>query len=221
MIQSVYAENQQRLHQLMQQAGIASIRELSQRAGVSERQLFRLQYGLAPKMEVEIFLKLSEALQVPVTQLLDLFCPGSKLSPTLKPQVAASDSTVVEALKQEYQRLQRQLEQQQDSLWQTFQQSTLQVLESLLWQLPTAEAAAQQNPQFPALKLLPLLKPLNQLLHQWRVVAIASVGEEVEYDPQWHQLMEGSAEPGDRVRVRYIGYRHHEKLLYRAKVSPV
>jgi hypothetical protein len=33
--------------------------------------------------------------------------------------------------------------------------------------------------------------------------------------------MEGHAEVGDRVRVRYTGYWQGEKLLYRAKVSPV
>jgi molecular chaperone GrpE (heat shock protein) len=56
-------------------------------------------------------------------------------------------------------------------------------------------------------------------LQEWGVEAIASVGSELPYDPQWHQLMEGIAQPGDLVKVRYTGYRIGEKLLYRAKVS--
>jgi hypothetical protein len=33
--------------------------------------------------------------------------------------------------------------------------------------------------------------------------------------------MEGNAQPGDFVKVRYVGYRQGEKLLHRAKVSPL
>jgi hypothetical protein len=95
----------------------------------------------------------------------------------------------------------------------------LQVLESLLLQLPTAVYAAQQNPQVSAVKLLPLLRPIDALLQQWGIEAIAQVGVELPYDPQQHQLMAGTAAMGDRVRVRYVGYRQGDKLLYRAKVS--
>ena len=104
---------------------------------------------------------------------------------------------------------------------QEFQQSSLQVIESWLLQCPTAAYAAQQNQQLPAVRLLPLVRPLEQLLQEWGVEAIASVGAEIPYDPHLHQLMEGTAQPGEAVRVRYIGYRQSEKLLYRAKVSPV
>jgi hypothetical protein len=33
--------------------------------------------------------------------------------------------------------------------------------------------------------------------------------------------MEGTSLPGEIVKVRYTGYLQGEKLLYRAKVSPV
>ncbi|MGB7379946.1 MAG: XRE family transcriptional regulator, partial [Rivularia sp. (in: cyanobacteria)] len=36
-----------------------------------------------------------------------------------------------------------------------------------------------------------------------------------------HQLIEGNAQPTEKVKVRYTGYRQGDKLLYRAKVSPV
>ena len=130
-------------------------------------------------------------------------------------------SEVLITLQQEYQRLQQQLEQQRETLMQEFQQSSLQVLESWLVQWPTAAYAAQQNEQLPAVRLLPLIRPVESLLQQWGVEAIAPVGAEVPYDPQHQQLMSGSAQPGDKVRVRYTGYRQGDKLLYRAKVSPV
>ncbi len=50
---------------------------------------------------------------------------------------------------------------------------------------------------------------------------IAPVGAEIPYNPQQHELLEGTAEPGEPVKVRYTGYRQGDKLLYRAKVSPL
>lgn len=124
-------------------------------------------------------------------------------------------------LKQEYELLQDKLEQQEEVLKQEFQQSSLEVLESWLLQWPTAAAAAQKNPQLSAVKLLALVKPVVELLKRWGVENIGSVGEKVPYDPQCHQLLEGNAITGDLVEVRYVGYRQDDRLLYRAKVSPV
>ena len=207
-----YRQNSQRLKQLMEQVGISSIGQLANVAGVSERQIIRMQYGLLLKLPVETLLKLSQALQMTPRQLLTQFAPES---------VPDEQETDADSLKQEYQRLQQQLLQQRDTLQQEFQQLSLQVLESWLVQWPTAAAAAEKNPQLPAVRLLPLLKPVEQLLKQWGIEAIASVGDEIAYDPQHHQLIEGTAAPGELVKVRYTGYRQGEKLLHRAKVSPV
>lgn len=213
MNQSSQTHYTQLLQQLMQQVGVSSFRQLSRTAGVSERQLKRLRQGQISQMRVETVLKLAEVLQVSASQLLTVFSPESN-----SPNPPEPDNL---ALKQEYQRLQQQLEQQREGLMQEFQQSSVQVLESWLLQWPTAAYAAQQNEQLSAVKLLPLVKPVEQLLQQWGIEAIASVGDELPYEPQWHQLMSGTAQPGDRVRVRYTGYRQGDKLLYRAKVSPI
>ncbi len=125
------------------------------------------------------------------------------------------------ASRQEYQRLQQQMEQEKETLEAEFQQSSLETLESWLLQWPTAAAIAQKNPQLSAVKLLPLVKPVVDLLKKWGIETTATVGERVSYNPQYHQLMDGEAQPGDLVRVRYVGYQKGEKLLYRAKVSPV
>lgn len=204
------------LQQLMQPVGFSSFKALSQAAGISEKQLRRLRRGQIVQMRVETLQQLSQTLQVPIATLLTTFMQTSDRPAASQP--APPDLT---DLQQEYDRLQTRLEQQRQELWQEFQQASLQILESLLLQLPTAAYAAEQNPQAPAVRLLPLLRPIDRLLQEWGIAAIAAVGTEIEYDPHQHQLMEGSAQTGDRVRVRYTGYRQGEKLLYRAKVSPI
>lgn len=207
------------LQNLMQQVGISSFKALARDSGTSERQVMRLRRGEVEQMRVETLLKLSRALQVSLTQLVTTFSEvelsGENVTPSAQSNQAYTD------LKQEYQRSQLLLEQQRQTLWQEFQQSSLQVLESWLLQWPTAAHKAQSNPQLAAVKLLPLLRPMEKLLHDWGVVAIAPVGDVLPYDPQLHQLLEGTAQPGELVLVRYTGYRQGDKLLYRAKVSSI
>lgn len=214
MNQSPLQDYTHQLQHLMQLVGVRTFKQLSEKAGVSERQLKRLRRGEVMQMQVDTVLKLSQALQVPVKEFLATFS-DSQLNWVSESQEQTA------ALQQEYQRLQKQLEEQRQSLMQEFVRSSLQVLESWLVQWPTAAYAAQQNPQAPAVKLLPLLRPVEKLLQEWGVEAIAPVGAELPYDPQQHQLMEGTAQPSDRVKVRYTGYRQGDRLLYRAKVSPI
>jgi hypothetical protein len=100
------------------------------------------------------------------------------------------------------------------------QAQVLDQLESLLLQWPTAAHAARQNPMAPAVKLLPLLKPLEQLLTAWSIEPIGTVGESLPYDPQSQTWMGTGDAPilGTPVQVRYVGYRQGDRLLYRAKV---
>ncbi len=215
-VQNASMDYTPQLKQLMQQAGLVRFKELSSAATVSEKQIRKLRQGHIEQMQVTTVQKLAEALQISFLELIATF---SEIPVTLSPNSQPPHSSNIADLQQEYDRLERQLDQQKEVLWQEFQQSSLQVLESLLLQLPTAAYAAQQNPQVPAVKLLPLLRPIEILLQQWGIEAIAPVGVEISYDPQQHQLMEGTAAVGDRVRVRYVGYRQGDKLLYRAKVS--
>jgi DNA-binding Xre family transcriptional regulator len=198
----------QKLRSLLQQAQIPSLKALSRAAGVSEWQVKQLSQGQAAKMRVEPLHQLAQALQVSMPELVSLF---SELA--IEPSPSSN-------LQQEYRRLQNQLQQQQAASQQEFQNTSLQILESWLIQYPTAAYAAQQN-DIPASRLLPLMRPVEQLVKAWGVEAIAPVGAEVAYDPQMHQLMEGNAGVGEPVRIRYTGYRQGEKLLYRAKVSPL
>jgi DNA-binding Xre family transcriptional regulator len=199
------------LQRLMQQVGLGSDRELSQKAGVSELQLSRLRRGLALQTRVDILLKISQALQISLSELLVTFAPGS----------VELEQPAPTAIQQEYQRLQATLHIQRASLLEEFQLSSLQILESWMLQWPTAAIKAQENQKLSAVKLLPLVRPVEKLLEEWGVEAIAPVGSSIPYNPQQHQLLEGKVQPGELVKVRYTGYKQGDKLLYRAKVIPV
>ena len=205
------------LEQLMQQAGIADLETLQQASGLSAWQLSRIQYGLLPKMSVETLVQLAKALNLPLAVVLNSLS-SEPLVPTPPDRQAE-----IERLTADYERLEMQLLEQRENVKEELQQEVLRTLEPWLLQWPTAAAAAQKNPQWPAVKLLPLVRPLANLLKQWHVEAIAIVGETVPFNPQWHQLMKSDlpSEPGTPVIVRYVGYRQGKKLLYRAKVSPM
>jgi len=210
----------QKLQDLNKKVGITSFKALSLAAGVSERQILRLRQGEVEQMRVDVLLKLSSVLQVPLSELVTTFSPVN-----LHQENKASTQQMLQEiadLKKEYQRSQLQIEQQRELLLQQFQQSSLQLLESLLLQFPAAAQKARENPQLEAVKILPLIEnPLKKLLHTWGIEAIAPVGAEIPYDPQKHQLMKGIAQPGEVVKVRYTGYLQGDKLLYRAKVEPI
>ncbi|MBW4622248.1 MAG: nucleotide exchange factor GrpE [Cyanosarcina radialis HA8281-LM2] len=211
------------LRQLMQRVGVSTFKQLSHQAGVSLSQIRRLRQGLVLEMPAKVLLQLSRSLQISLTELLTTFGEvnlSDRSSIDQKNSELTPNSTI-QTLQQEYQRLQVQLERQRESLNQEFQQASLQVLESWMLQWPTVAHAVEQNPDLPAVKLLKLVRPIEQLLQQWGVEAIAPVGSNIPYDPQLHQLMSGTAQPGETVQVRYAGYRQGDKLLYRAKVSPV
>lgn len=222
-----FQQNRQQLHQLMQRVGISSIRELIAVSGVSGWQISRLQFGLLPKLSLETVVKLADALQISVSQLMS-FCGAEGLnSELMEITESSSDKELIEKnrelslIKAEYQRLEQQFNQQREILQQEFQQSSIEIIESWLLQWPTAVVAAKRNPQLSALKLLALVKPITELLKQWGIKPLGMVGDIIPYDPQWQQLMEGEANAGDKVEVRYVGYQQDEKLLYRAKVRPI
>ena len=205
------------LRQLMQARGISSFKQLSQLASVSQKQVNYLRSGQIAQLRVETLIKLGKILDVAIVDLLSSFSSttGDLVNPS------ASTSSELFNLQQEYQRLQTQLENQKQELWKEFQSSSLQILEPWLLQWSAAAYAANHNPQAPAVKLLPLVRPVENLLQQWGIESTAIVGTEIPYDSYQHQIMDGTAEPGDLVRVRYAGYRQNDRLLYRAKVSPI
>jgi transcriptional regulator with XRE-family HTH domain len=209
----------ERLHDLMQQAGIADINELSQMSKVARLQLRRIQQGLILNVSTGAIAQVAKALNVSVDNLLQIFVEPDQVSS--QPTTSSQDRDALAACRQEYQKLQQEMTQLQQTLQLEFQQDSLEAIESWLLQWPTAATAVRQNPQLPATRLLSLVEPVEQLIKHWNVSTIATVGEELAYDPQNHQLMKGIAQPGELVKVRYVGYKQGDKLLHKAKVSPV
>lgn len=205
----------------MMAAEIPSFRALARQAGVSDWSVTQLRRDRVAAMRVDILQKIAAALGVSLTELLGEFGAIAETHDDSPPASKAMAAESVVTLKAEYQRLQTQLEHQSDELRRQFQTEALTVLESWLVQWPTVSQAVAKNPDLPASRVVPLVQPVQDLMAHWGVEAIAPVGAEIPFDPQQHQLMSGTAHPGDRVKVRYTGFRQGETLLHRAKVSPV
>jgi DNA-binding Xre family transcriptional regulator/molecular chaperone GrpE (heat shock protein) len=222
------------LQKLMRQVGINSFKELYQLTGTSAHTINKLRSGEINTLQLQTLVKISSILQITVMQLIATFgvggrvafaVPNGRLTPTAIASPLENRSTLgsrdraVEILQQEYQHLQQQFEQQRETLKADFQYQSLHTLESFLTYFPAAKYAAQNNPDFPASKIFPLLGSIDRLISQWGVTVIGEIGSTIAYDPRWHQLIEGTANPDELVTVRYVGYRQSDKLIFRAKVN--
>ncbi len=204
-----------RLIQLMQAAQITSFAALCKKTGVSEKALRRLRRGALAQMQVVTLEKIAQGLNISLGVLVNTFStlelsddtsgePSGDTSGEPLGDTPGESSTVVP----------------QDAQTE-FQQAALQVLEPWLLQWSTAAHAAQQNPEARAVQLLPLVRPVENLLISWGLKPIATVGETIVFNPQLHQLVSGDAEPGDSVRVKACGYIQGDRLIHRAHVSTV
>jgi hypothetical protein len=204
-----------KLRQCMAATGIPSLRSLAIASSVSRRQIGRLQAGEAHLLSVHHALQLARSLQLSFPELLQRFSPVAE---QMQSSPEPSDAIVAE-----YERLKQELASARSQHLQGFQSETLNILEPLLLQWPTAAYAAQQNPTAPAVRLLPLLQPLEKLLQTWQIEPIGAVGQTVSYDPQMHQWADPTPPPemSVSVRISHIGYQQADKLLYRAKVRKV
>jgi molecular chaperone GrpE (heat shock protein) len=200
-----------KLRQLMQKAGITSFKHLARATGTSVQTIGKIRSGELATLRWQTLINLSTGLQISPIELIELFGDRS----------IESDRQELEVVRQEYQHLQQQLQQQRDTLQAEFQHQSLQIIESFLTYFPTLKHAASHNPDFPASKLFPIVQSIDKLLAHWQVTAIGTVGAEIPYDPQWHQAIEGQIAPQELVTVRYVGYRQQDKLIFRAKVSKV
>jgi DNA-binding Xre family transcriptional regulator len=212
------------LQELMQQVAIPSYRALGDKAGVSRWAINLLRQGQVERLRVEALVRLSQTLAIPLPELIAHFSETSKNQPgptlpgaTSKDVNAASD---VDSLRREYERLQQKMTEQEEEVRRRVQEDAIATLESWLVQWPTAAYAVKNNPDLPASKLLPLTRPIEILLKSWDITPIGTVGEEESFDPTIHQPREGTPQVGQLVRIRNVGYRHGNRIVYRARVSP-
>lgn len=125
----------------------------------------------------------------------------------------------VQSLRQEGLRLRAELEGQRSQLASEAHQAIFQQLQPLLTSYPSVRQMIQAKPDLPAKNIVSLLTPLDQMLESWGYTAIGSAWEQVPYDPQLHQPDAPDLIPGELVYIRFVGYRHAEKILCPAKVS--
>ncbi|MGA1601090.1 MAG: nucleotide exchange factor GrpE [Prochlorothrix sp.] len=105
-------------------------------------------------------------------------------------------------------RLQAQLDRQAEILTHSLQRQALTQLEPWLKNWPkVVHAATVTKPDLLAAKVLPLLAPLEGLLHSWGVEPIGAIGETLAYDPRHHTCVGPVPAEGDPVTVQRPGYR--------------
>ncbi|MGF1487138.1 MAG: hypothetical protein ACFBSE_08495 [Prochloraceae cyanobacterium] len=124
----------------------------------------------------------------------------------------AKDSTEIKELREK-------LSTQSQELNIDFRRETFDRLQNLLTNYPTVRKMAEVKPNLPAKNLTALFTSLDSLLANWNYEPIGQPWQEVEYNPQLHQPDSEEIKAGDRVYIRFIGYRHGETILYPAKVS--
>lgn len=126
----------------------------------------------------------------------------------------------IAALREEYERLRQQGERERASAANAGFDTLARRLAPLLAQLATMEAMSGGE-RAPRLEdVFKLLGMLEKALAEGELTRIGTVGEEAVFDTRWHQRMSGAeVDDGDRIRVRFIGYRMGENVLLKAMVS--
>ncbi|NJL41885.1 MAG: nucleotide exchange factor GrpE [Leptolyngbyaceae cyanobacterium SM1_4_3] len=137
------------------------------------------------------------------------------------PPAVSGEATASEivALQQQCSQLREQLQQQKTQLTEDFQEATFEQIQTLLTNYPSAQKMAQAKPDLPAKNLIALFTPLENLLQSWGVESIGCAWEQIAFDPQLHQPDEDDITVGERVYVRFVGYRQGDRILCPAKVS--
>ncbi len=204
----------------MQSANIASYRHLAEKAGVSRWQIQQLSKGHIQTMRLAPLTQIAAALGISFLELCSRFGLGQLASDQSTPgQLEAGQSEeAIASTTQSRSKSEIQLSDLETSALET---SALQTLESWLVQWPTIAKRAKDRPDLAAAKILPFIRPVEQLVSEWGVEPIAAIDSQVAFDPTWHQLSAGHADPGELVRVTHTGITHRGALLHRAKVKPI
>jgi len=126
----------------------------------------------------------------------------------------------IAALREEYGRLRQQGERERDSAASAGFDALARQLAPLLSQLATMESMAggERTPRLE--DVFKLFDMLEKVLAEDGLARIGAVGEETAFDARRHQRIGGAeVDDGDRIRVRFIGYRMGENVLLKAMVS--
>ncbi|MGI0479157.1 hypothetical protein ACN4EE_00035 [Geminocystis sp. CENA526] len=124
----------------------------------------------------------------------------------------------IETLEKTCQRLNQEIETLPQQLIKDWQKKTFELLHTLLANYPTAKVMVKLKPDLPAKNVITLLKPLDKILHHWKIEIIGKPWEKVPYDSSIHYSDENLT-PQEIVYIRFVGYRQKDNILLPAKVS--
>ena len=208
------------LRDRMEELKIHSFRQLAIVCGVSLHAIKRLRREGVKGLSIEVAACIAEGLEL---SLLD-FLTGVGYEFKGRPCLSLVPIAMPSDYQREYEYLKVQLLEQRQKLYLEFQQEAIDRLETWLRNWPkVVHTIAQEKPDLLAVKILPLLKPLECLLQDWGVMTIGQIGDRLAFDPSYHQLITHSDPilPGAIVEVQRPGYLHQNKLLFRAEVVPM
>jgi molecular chaperone GrpE (heat shock protein) len=221
---SIHPESQAALRRLMKRVNLTSWRSLSAASGVSIGQIRIVRQAQWDRLTLGTIDRLAQALHCSRTEFLEAFEwwavseRSNRSDASERSERSATKPDQASVLQAECDRLREALDRQASDLNRRFQTQAIDQLESFLTFWPVAADRARRDPSLPAIKLVPLLKPIEALLASWQVEAIGAIGQLTEFDPSLHQPISDQINSGDRVRVTHCGYRHGDRLLFRAKV---
>ncbi|KJH73644.1 hypothetical protein UH38_00020 [Aliterella atlantica CENA595] len=223
LFSSIYAKGNlydSLLLEWMQRVDIPNWQALQQKSGISSTAIWQLRDGDTTNLKLYELSQIATVLCVPLAELLE------KLGfPLEHPELAASRLECAqltsqwqqvtkeqEALRQEGLRLHQELQQQRLELTQELRQSTFEQLQTLLTNYPSIHSLVGIKPELPAKNLLSLFTSLNyeQIGKPW---------QKVPFEPQIHQPDASDITVGELVYIRFVGYKHQQRILCPAKVS--
>ncbi|XGV98865.1 MAG: hypothetical protein ACAF41_07970 [Leptolyngbya sp. BL-A-14] len=186
------------------------------------REYERLKQALEQKAELAQENLRLQALQQRNEQLAQV---PVDLQPGIQPLDLLADKQYL-ALQEENHRLtqkcaelEQALQNQESTLTTALRHSLFKQLQLLFIHYPTVSKILQAKPDLPAKNLVPMFVPLENLIQSWGYQAIGTAWEQVDYDPHVHQPDAPDIQPGERVYVRFVGYRDGDTILCPAKVS--
>ena len=100
-----------------------------------------------------------------------------------------------------------------------FKYMTFAQLQTLLVYYPSVRKIVETRPNLTAKNLIHLFSYLDKLLQDWEYEGIGTPGEQVIYNPEYHETNDQTIQPGELVYIRLIGYKNQTKIVALPQVS--
>lgn len=122
-------------------------------------------------------------------------------------------------LENKCQKLNEEINNISSNLTKDWQEKSFHLLQTLLVNYPTAKIMVKIKPDLPAENVINFLKPLDKILTEWGIETIGKPWEKVLFNPELHYSEEENLNLNEEVYIRFVGYKHDNKILLPARVS--